>query len=339
MTRDPSSFRSILVPLDGSPLAEQAIPLACRIAQPAGSKVRLALVHQLPAAPLDPAAASLFTSIELATRKSERSYLRGTQATLRERGVRLSAAVTLTGDPGRALAEHVRDLGVDLVVMATHGRGGLRRAWLGSVADYLIRTLQIPVMLVHPTDGRASPDAPAGGCVLVPLDGSPLAEEALGPATTLAKLWDAELVVLHAVAPVVLSIDGLAPMPSAYDEELTALSRTQAQDYLDDIVERLRLQGARASGAAVVSWSAVDAILEVGKPGRTAAIVLATHGRGGLRRMVLGSVADKLVRVGEVPVLVCRPTGRGRPKRQSARTRGRTAAVIRPSPRTTPAAR
>lgn len=68
----------------------------------------------------------------------------------------------------------------------------------------------------------------------------------------------------------------------------------------------------RASGAAVVSWRTVDGILEASRPGRAAAIVLATHGRGGLRRLVLGSVADKLVRVGEVPVLVCRPAGRGK---------------------------
>lgn len=322
MTRDPSPFRSILVPLDGSSLAEQAIPLASRIAQPAGSKVRLALVHQLPAAPLDPAAASLFTSIELATRKSERAYLRGTQATLRERGVRLSAAVTLTGNPGPALAEHVRDLGIDLVVMATHGRGGLRRAWLGSVADYLVRTLEIPVMLVRPADDQAPAEPRPAGRVLVPVDGSALAEEALGPATALARLWDAELSLLHVVPPVVLSIDGAIPMPSAYDEELTALSRAQAQDYLDDLVERLQVQGVRASSAAVVAWSTVDAILEAGRPGRADAIVLATHGRGGLRRLVLGSIADKLVRVGEVPVLVCRPRGRAKPKRRaSPRTR------------------
>ena len=322
MTRDPAPFRSILVPLDGSPLAEQAIPLASRIAQPAGSKVRLALVHRLPAAPLDPAAASLFTTIEVATRKAERAYLRGVQATLRERGVRLSAAVTLTGNAGPALAEQVRDLGIDLVVMATHGRGGLRRAWLGSVADYLVRTLEIPVMLVRPADGQAPAEPRPAGRILVPVDGSALAEEALGPATALARLWDAELALLHVVPPVVLSIDGAVPLPSAYDEELTALSRAQAQDYLDDLVERLQVQGVRASGVAVVAWSTVDAILEVGRPGRAEAIVLATHGRGGLRRLVLGSVADKLVRVGEVPVLVCRPRGRAKPaRRASPRTR------------------
>src|SRR5580765_4571284 len=97
MARDPLSFRSILVPLDGSPFAEQAVPLAARFAQRAGSKLRLAFVHELPPAPIDPVGAKLFTSIELATRKSERSYLRAIQARLREGGMRLSSAVTLTG--------------------------------------------------------------------------------------------------------------------------------------------------------------------------------------------------------------------------------------------------
>src|SRR5512133_1742297 len=102
MMHDPFSFRSILVPLDGSPFAEQAVPLASQIAQRSGTKLRLAFVHKLPAAPVDSAAAKLFTSIETVTRKAERAYLRGIQAKLREDGIRLSSAVTLTGDPGPA---------------------------------------------------------------------------------------------------------------------------------------------------------------------------------------------------------------------------------------------
>ena len=97
MARDPSSFRTILVPLDGSPLAEQAVPLASHIAQRAGSKLRLVLVHRLPPAPLDPGAAKLFTSIELATRKSEQGYLRGIQAKLRDGGMRLTSPVIAGG--------------------------------------------------------------------------------------------------------------------------------------------------------------------------------------------------------------------------------------------------
>jgi nucleotide-binding universal stress UspA family protein len=332
MAHDPSSFRSILVPLDGSSFAEQTVPLASRIAQRAGSKLRLTLVHGLPPAPLDPAAAKLFTSIELATRKSERSYLRGIQARLRDGGTRLASAVTLTGKAGPALAQYVREMGIDLVVMSTHGRGGIRRAWLGSVADHLMRTLEVPVLLVRPSESEPGPARPAAsGRILVPLDGSPLAERALGPAIALARVWDGELALLQVVRPVMLSADPALPLPlpSAFDEDLTTMRRTGAQDYIDDIVEELHEQGVRATGVAALGWYAADSILEAGRPERVAAIVIATHGRGGLRRLALGSVADKVIRGADVPVLVYRPAGRGAAKKRSPRragSRGRGAA-------------
>jgi nucleotide-binding universal stress UspA family protein len=332
MAHAPSSFRSILVPLDGSPFAEQAVPLAALIAERAGSKLRLTLVHGLPPAPIGAAAAKLFTSIELATRRSERSYLRAIQARLRDGGTRVASAATVTGKAGPALAQYVQEMGIDLVVMSTHGRGGIRRAWLGSVADYLIRSLEVPVLVVRPREGEPGPARPgASGQILVPLDGSSLAEEALGPAIALARAWDAELALLQVVRPVLLSADpALAlPLPSAFDEDLTMMGRTQAQDYLNDIVEELHEQGIRATGAASLGWYAAESILEAARPERVAAIVIATHGRGGLSRLVLGSVADKVVRGADVPVLVYRPARRGAAKKRSpqrAGSRGRRAA-------------
>jgi nucleotide-binding universal stress UspA family protein len=323
MVYDPSPFRSILVPLDGSPLAEQAVPLAASIAQRGGGKLRLILVHELPSAPLDPLAAKLFTSIELAARKSERAYLRGIQAKLREGGIRLSSAVTVTGKAGPELAKYVRELGIDLVVMATHGRGGIKRAWLGSVADYLIRNLEVPVLLVRPREGQTAPTrAPDVGQILVPLDGSSLAEEALDVAAALARIWDMELTLLQVVYPVQLPENMAFPIPSSYDEELTEMGRTQAQDYLDDIVERLQAQGLRASGVATIAWNAADAILDVAHPERAAVVVLATHGRGGLRRLVLGSVADKVVRGADIPVLVYRLGNRSKVRKRPVRGAG-----------------
>jgi nucleotide-binding universal stress UspA family protein len=326
----PSSFRTILVPLDGSPLAEQALPLARRLAERAGSKLRLALVHQIPAAPLDPGAAKLFTSIELSTRKSERSYLRSLQAKLRQEGVRLASAVTLSGPVGPALAQYVQELGIDLVVMATHGRGGMRRAWLGSVADYLVRHLQVPVLLVRPgEDGRAQAPVAGANQILVPLDGSPLAEDVLGPAADLARLWGAELTLLRVVHPVVLFSDEMLGWPAPYDAELTASLRNQAEDAIRDIAERLRSEGLRATGVAVVGWGAADAILQAARPEQVAAIAIATHGRGGLQRLTLGSVADKLIRAAEVPVLVHRPAHAAKPKaprRTNARAVGKARA-------------
>jgi nucleotide-binding universal stress UspA family protein len=334
MPRDPSPFRSILVPLDGSPLAEQAVPLASRIAERAGSKLRLVLVHQPPAPPLDVVTAGLFTSLELATRKSERGYLRALQSTLRAAGTRLSSAVTLTGTtgPGPALGQYIQEMGIDLVVMATHGRGGIRRAWLGSVADHLIRNVTVPVLLVRPGENEAVPErAPGAGQILVPMDGSPLAEEALDPAAALARVFDAELTLVQMVRPVMLATSSAFPYPSSYDQELTEMCRAQAQDYLDDVAEQLRSRGLRANSAARVAWHAADAILDLARPERVALVVLATHGRSGVRRLVLGSVADKVVRGADVPVLVYRPTGRGKRKRlPSHRIRSRRTRAARP---------
>ncbi|MEO6055231.1 MAG: universal stress protein [Gemmatimonadales bacterium] len=330
MTAALAPFRSILVPLDGSPLAEQALPLAADLARRTGGKLKLVLVHRLPPPPIDPVGTKVFTSIELATRKAERAYLRGVQTRLREGGVPLTAPVTLRGSAGPALARYVQELGIDLVIMATHGRGGIRRAWLGSVADYLIRHLRIPVLAVRPAEDESVAGGPSRASqILVPLDGSDLAEAALEPAAALARAWGHELTLMQVVSPVQLAIDAAVPFPSAYDQELTEMWRKQAQDYLADVAERLRGEGLRATGVAIVGWNTVTSLLEVARPDKVALVVLATHGHGGLRRIALGSVADKLVRGAEVPVLVCRPARPGKPRQRSlaqSRSRGHRAA-------------
>ncbi len=303
-------FASIMVPLDGSPLAERALPLGLDLAERARARLRLVLVHQTPPPPVDKAAARLAVRIDLAVRRAERDYLRTTQARLAGTATKGRVrGVTLTGPVGQALADYVSELGVDLVVMATHGRGGFERAWLGSVADRLVRTLEIPVLLVRAGTEPGSEAVP-GGPVLVPLDGSPRAEEALGPALALARLWDAEIQLIQVVRPVMLATDPALPLPSAYDEVGTAIGRDIAQDYLDDVAERVRAAGVRATASAVLGWGAVDTLLGLAVPDRIGVLALATHGHGGLRRAALGSVADKLVRGASIPVLVCRPRGR-----------------------------
>jgi nucleotide-binding universal stress UspA family protein len=308
MTRDPSEgFRSVLVPVDGSPLAEQAIACAVGIAQRSRSQVRLALVHrELPSVmAADPQA---YSQIRLLSRSSESDYLRGLSVRVQEQlGHRLSS-VALEGPPGPALAEYVRDSGVDLVVMTTHGRGGLRRAWLGSVADELIRTLDVPVLALRGQE-NAPLTEPAGiPQILVPLDGSPLAEAALDPAMRMAHLWQSPLTLLRVVHPVLLSTDSASLVPGVYDEVLTRKDCDAAQADLERKVEVLREQGLQAKALVLIGGGAAAvSILDLARPERVGLIVLATHGRGGLRRVALGSVADKLVRAAAVPVLVIRP--------------------------------
>jgi len=305
----------IMVPLDGSPLAERALPLGLELATRARANLRLVLVHQSPPAPIDRAAARLAHQVELSVRRAERDYLREVQAKLapsapkgRVRGV------TLTGPVAEMLAKYVAELGVDLVVMATHGRGGFQRAWLGSVADRLGRTLEIPVLLV-----RAGGDAPVEprppGTVLVPLDGSPLAEDALGPAVALARLLDADVQLVQVFRPAMLPTAASYQLPTTYDEATTAILRREAQDYLDDMAEGVRSADVRATAKAVLGWSAAETLLELAQPAQVGLVAIATHGRSGLRRAALGSVADKLVRGASVPVLVSRPRGGRRARR------------------------
>jgi nucleotide-binding universal stress UspA family protein len=111
---------------------------------------------------------------------------------------------------------------------------------------------------------------------------------------------------------VVLATDPALPFPQGFDEELTAAARDDAQDYLDGVAERLRNDGVRATAVAALGGSPAETVLDASKAPGVRMVALATHGRGGVRRLVLGSVADKLIRGAERPVLVVRPTGKTR---------------------------
>ena len=294
------------MPLDGSLVAEQAIPFALAIAERARSKVKLVLVHH----PILMEPGPAYTKVELAMQKANREYLRSVAARLRERLGRALSSAVLQGPIAQTLAKYIRELSTDLVVMTTHGRGGLRRAWLGSVTDQLIRMSEVPILVVRPREGNAAESAVDLAEILVPLDGSPLAEAALEPAAALARLWDGEMSLVQVVRPVVLTSDPPLPFPTGYADQATGMRRESAQDYIRDVAERLRESGVKASGVAVLGDGIADTLLNLARPERVGLMAMATHGRGSLRRLALGSVADKLVRAAEVPVLVIRPSSR-----------------------------
>jgi nucleotide-binding universal stress UspA family protein len=307
-TRESRPFRSVLVPLDGSPLAEQTIPLALEIARLARSKVRLVLVHQSLPPPFFEEGAQLYVSIDLAMRKAERDYLRGLAAQLRDRSSLKISSVTLDGSTEQALVKYIQDIGADLVAMTTHGRGGVRGGWLGSVADHLVRKLDVPVIVTRAREGAGFLTAPPKiREILVPLDGSPLGEAALAPATAVAGLFDAELVLVQVVPP--LSAGSLLPdtLSTGYDTEIIALQRKGAQDYLEDLSEDLQERGTRVKTTVVVGHTVGEALINLAHPERFDLVAIATHGRSGVQRLMLGSVADKLIRAARAPVLVIRP--------------------------------
>ena len=311
MPRSTNPFRSILVPVDGSSLAEQAIPVALDIAERSRSKVKLVLVHQAPPVFIEPEYTRLYTKVDLTVLKAERGYLKGLVEQHRPRMGKALTSAVLQGPPATTLSKYIPDADVELVVMTTHGRGGLRRAWLGSVADHLVRTVEVPVLLIRAREEGSVSRWTGFDRILVPLDGSALAEAALEPVTELAQLVDATITLVNVVAPAVLITEPALQLPQGYDEKVTAIRRDAAQDYLRDVVERLHEQDIKASGLTVIGAGVAEVILDLARSEGVGLMAIATHGRSGLKRLMLGSVADKLVRAAEVPVLVCRPKIRG----------------------------
>lgn len=289
-------MKAILVPLDGSPLAEQGLAFAEAIARAARAKLRLALVHEPAAVPSGAVARA-----QLALHRAEQTYLTGVRDRLKAAGLTDVTAVVLKGDPRRALTRYADERDPDLVVVASHGRGGLARAWFGSVAEYLARHVAGPVVVVHAREGAAA--GPVAR-ILVALDGSKAAEAVLEPAAELARLCEAELLLRRVVEPVPLPSDPILPVTVAYDVELTESLERDARDYLSGVVGRLKVAGVRVSGKALVGHGVARTLIDAAGEEQAGLVALTTRARTGLGR--LGSVADKVMRGAPCPVLLHR---------------------------------
>src|SRR5688572_25334715 len=213
---------TILVPLDGSTLAERAMPLGERLAK--ATSARLVLARVLP---------SDAALVELAQREVS-TYLEHAAATLRERGASVETAIG-SGNPAAEIVRIAHENAADLLVMSTHGRSGPGRWIYGSVADEVLRRAGAPVMLVTPdAHNDLTPERPAP--ILVPLDGSGLGEAALPPAREWAAKLGAELILLR--------VAFWPPMIYADDAELMVLDPSEelrlAEDYLNDVAARWR---------------------------------------------------------------------------------------------------
>ena len=304
-------LKTVVVPVDGSPQDEPTVATGLRIARDANTSFRLVrvhvpLVHDIEALP--PAVEDDFEALE----KSYLSQLaEGSRA---EYGKPIDTAL-LRGPIGEAIADDVARLELPLVVMSTHGRTGFSRLWLGSVADAVVRRSTVRVLLLRIAPHGATSDAAPlrFNRVVVPLDGSALAERVLEPAMTLAALDHGCIHLVRVLEQIVFPESPFAIMPPYVEsvEDLDA-RRADAMAYLETVAERVR----RHVGIQDVSYEvkidqhAAHAILGVVK-GRAADLVaVATHGRGA-SRLVMGSVADKLVRGSGCAVLLVRPPREG----------------------------
>jgi nucleotide-binding universal stress UspA family protein len=308
-------FRSILVPLDGSRLAEWALPAAIRTASNNRAELELITI-EIPIVPFETTDSLLDDAIEpwrVPADANASAYL--------DEMVRRVAQVcdvpvhkTIRDFKPRvpeAILQHARDAGSDLIVMTTHGYGPFKRFWLGSVADTVIRESKLPTLIVRPAEDAAADltNQPRYRHVLIPLDGSEVSQTVINYATGVAGP-DATFTLLRAVVPLPLPL--LTPefaVAGALTREAATVHdlEEQARTTLEQIAGRLRTRVANVKTVVMIEPFVASGILDYARDHAVDLIALTTHGRGGASRVLLGSTADKIVRGATMPVLVYRP--------------------------------
>lgn len=297
----------ILVPLDGSELAEKALPLAIDLAVRGREPLHLVAVHQSMSLFIAPEAgpASL-VGLDQDVRKDLKAYLERTAERVAATSGVTVLPVLLDGEVVQMLAHHATTQVARLVVMTTHGRGGVSRMFLGSVADRLIRHLRCPTILVTPD--AACPGALVAGerrRVVIPLDGSRLAESIIDK--VLAAYPPREVVLeLLSIVPIPSPLAGVMSL-ATWRPEAIQEGADSASDYLRSVATRLHEMDVTVETGVVVDEQVAGAVVRYAVEKKADLIAIATRGLAGIERAILGSVTDKVVRSAGIPVLVWNP--------------------------------
>jgi nucleotide-binding universal stress UspA family protein len=307
MIKEPlAMLNSILVPLDGSALAARALPFAARLARSAASHLILVRAHLPNGDSLPPRVHHADQSrAERATLERDLAHaeLRETTDQLRRAGLEVEPHF-VDGAPAEAILTTAVSTRASLIVMSTHGHGGLGRWLYGSVADEVLRRANVPVLIVSATAIRSwSDDRPIR--VLVPLDGSAVSQEILTPTAELASMLSAEIRLVSVVEPpVVISAYGDTLVPPDPEAELAEAERS-----IQEIATQLRSRTAQPVAVRVAYGDAVATITQIARDEHADVIAMGTHGRSGVARLVMGSVATRVLQCSGVPLLLHRPAG------------------------------
>jgi nucleotide-binding universal stress UspA family protein len=297
----------ILVPLDGSSLAEQALPCAVTLAR--GLPAELVLLRAIWIPPdiletLDESTVEL--NVIVAQLEAEAyDYLGTLVEQLREAG--LSArSVVRWGPAAETILDYASQVNVDQIVMATHGYSGIKRWTHGSVAERVLQAARMPLLLerVGEQDLASDWQQPAR-ChrILVPLDGSPVAEQILPSVVSVAQAMSGELILFQVPIAHVsgwMTGEWYLPIQGVLDT-----AEEDAHAYLSTVAGRLKEQGLDVATATEIG-SVADCIVEYAEVNHVDLIAMCTHGRTGLARWALGSVADRVLRAGGKPILLVR---------------------------------
>jgi nucleotide-binding universal stress UspA family protein len=298
----------ILVPLDGSRLAEQSLPYAMTLGRRLPAELVLFCAVSIPSdvqeslekAGLRPD--PLFEQLEIEASE----YLEAMSHLLSKVDLNFSQVV-LRGPAADAIVGYAGQMDIQLIVMASHGYTAMKRWTHGSVAERVLQSAPVPVLLVRAKEDEevtpALPEARACRRILVPLDGSKLAEQVLPTVIPIARALECEMALFR--VPVAYTAGPLTgrwylPQNSSFET-----ADQNAQAYLERLASRIKEQGVEVSTVTRVGPVA-KSIVDYAEGHDVDLIAMCTHGRTGIARWALGSVADRVLRAGDKPIFLVR---------------------------------
>ncbi|MBN1189259.1 MAG: universal stress protein [Dehalococcoidales bacterium] len=294
-------FERILVPLDGSELAEVALPYATELAGRLASDVTLVYVGESPRDSNQNIRESYMDKMLAATQ-------RGVERFLEEPGkqeIQVKSEI-LFGYPAETIVDYAEKMDAGLIVMSTHGRSGLSRWTLGSVADKVIRATSRPVELIRAKG--AQPDLREKGILLkalVPLDGSKEGESAIPYIQELAVKLKSDIILFQALSPAYSSASASGFERIDYPDQQMEEEKASAREYLVKVGAGLEQSGVTVESEIRLGHAAEE-IIKFADERQVDLVAISTHGRSGLSRWVFGSVAEKVLYEGNCPLLLVR---------------------------------
>ena len=299
-------FHKILVPLDGSPLAEQALATAATVLAKSGETGNIELLF------VDTNASRTISSLIAEPGDPlERIYVNGiAEEATRLLGVPVTGVVR-GGDPATIIVRHAKEIAADLIVMTTHGRTGLRRTVFGSVADRVVHEAGRPVLIQRPVANRRWRAMMIRGFtrILVPLDGSDDAMQVIAPALDMCRWMEARLILGRVVMPIPLMTFTDAGVPTypvvdeAATQELVVRARNALTELSLDIEAERRM---RVETIVAVGPDIGKTLLQIAEETGADLLAMATQTRGATR-VIFGSVTDRVLRDGHLPLLLLHP--------------------------------
>ena len=293
-------YSRILVPLDGSELAEQVLPYVRLIAQGMQAPIDLLRTFNLSISELeDPVHAHYLEQITSAFPGQAEAYLEKVKASLQDLGVPVSSIVQ-EGDAPLQIVQEAEKRPGTLIAISTHGRSGISRWVLGSVTDRVIHSTTTPLLVVRARDDGTAAQSARLKTLTVPLDGSPAAEQVLPHVADLARALDMKVVLVRVVS----TSQVFGEYVTFQYEEFSKYLSDEATKYLRQISSQLRLRGVSSVEERLLHGPPANALVDFANETQDNMVAMTTHGRSGIGRWLLGSVTDRIVRHSGDPVLV-----------------------------------